>query len=147
MVSSNEAGFNLRESMLLPRNILHAVKSGSRIHEAANEPDDCKASRLIEFREASYLNQRLRQANLIYPVSIRDTAKSGIGCFDNRHLNYFAKVILMNVGDSLCNVKAGSQPMSRASVGATIVVRDRESLSHGEGSQSVGTSRAKITEC
>ena len=79
-------------------------------------------SRLIEFREASYLNQRLRQANLAYLVSIRDTAKSGIGCSDNRHLNYFAKVILMNVGDSLCGVKAGSQPMSRARVGATIVV-------------------------
>jgi len=106
-----------------------------------------KSSRLIEFRQATYLNKRLRQVNLDYPASIRDTAKRGIGCADNRHLNYFAKVNLMNMGSSLRNVKAGSQPMSRASVGATIVVRDRESLPHGEGSQSVGTSRAKLAEC
>ena len=121
MVSSTEADFNLREIMLLSRNILHAVRSFSRIYATANELYD-PHHKLIEFRQGGFLNQRLRQTNLDYPVSIRDTAKSGIGCADNRHLNYFAKVILMNVGDLLCYAKAGSRPTSRARVGATIVV-------------------------
>jgi hypothetical protein len=107
--------------MLLSRNILHAVRSFSRIHGTANELYD-QHHKLIEFRQVGFLDQRLRQVNLVYPASIRDTAKSGIGCADNRHLNYFAKVIVMNVGDLLCDAKAGSQPMIRAGVGATIVV-------------------------
>lgn len=107
--------------MLLSRNILHAGESFPRIHGTANELYDDR-HKLIEFRQAGFLDQRLRQVNLVYPASIRDTAESGIGCADNRHLNYFAKVILMNVGDLPCYAKAGSQPKSRAGVGATIVV-------------------------
>ena len=142
MVSSTEADFNLREMMLLSRNILHAVRSFSWIYATANELYDLD-HKLIEFRQVDFLNQRLRQVNLVYPASIRDTAKNGTGCADNRHLNYFAKVIVMNVGDLLCNAKAGSQPMSRAGVGAAIVVRARESRVQGKGPQRVNVSQVE----
>jgi len=140
MVSSNEADLNLRERMLLSRNNLHSMKW---INGTANGPVRWS----FEFRKASGLNQSLRQIHLNYSVSVRDTAMSGKGCKYNRHLNYFAEFIPMNVGGSRWNAKTGSQSMASVSVGATIVVRDRESLSHGEGSQFVGTSRANVTEC
>lgn len=84
---------------------------------------------------------------LIYPTSGRDTAKSGTGCSDNRHLNYLAESILVNVGGSQQNEKVSSPPMSVVSVGAAIVVRTWESQVQGEGPQSVGTSSAKVIEC
>lgn len=85
--------------------------------------------------------------HLKYPTTVRDTAKSGIGCERNRHLNYLAESIKVNVGDSQQNVKESRPPMSVVRVGATIVVRARESRVHGEGSQFVGTSSANVTEC
>jgi hypothetical protein len=84
--------------------------------------------------------------HLSYPASGRDTAKSGIGCSDNRHLSYLAKSITVNVGGLQRNEKVSSPPMSVVSVGAAIVVRAWESQAQGEGPQSVGTSSAKVIE-
>ncbi len=75
---------------------------------------------------AGYLN---------YPADIRDTAKCGMGCTDNRHLRYFVESISVNVGGSYQDAKASSLPMSDMSVGGSIVVRGRESRPHGEGGQ------------
>jgi hypothetical protein len=76
--------------------------------------------------------------HLSYFASIRDSAESGLGRKDNRHLNYFAESILMNRGDSQQDVKESSPRMPVVRVGATIVVRARESRVHGEGLQFVG---------
>jgi hypothetical protein len=82
---------------------------------------------------------RLEIGNLNYPISIRDSAKSGLGFHDNRHLNYLVESINMNVGDSYRNVKASSQPMTGKRVGAAIVVGGWESQPQGEGRQRVGS--------
>jgi hypothetical protein len=78
--------------------------------------------------------------NLAYPISVRDSAKSGLGCVDNRCLNYSVEFILMNVGGSQQDAKASSLPMSAESVGGSIVVGGWESQPQGEGSQEVNIS-------
>jgi hypothetical protein len=80
-----------------------------------------------------------------YPNDIWDTAKSGIGCMGNRHLNYLAEFIFMNVGGSYWDAKASSLPMSDISVGGVIVLGARESRVHGEGRQGIDTPRVDIT--
>ncbi len=82
-------------------------------------------------------NPKVEINDLNYLISIRDSAKSGMGFMDNRHLNYFAESIYMNVGDSYQNVKASSQPMTGKRVGAVIVVGGWESQPQGEGRQRV----------
>jgi len=72
---------------------------------------------------------------LTYSAGTRDSAESGLGYADNRHLNYLIKSILVNVGGSGQNAKASSLLMSNQSVGGSIVVRGWESQPHGEGSQ------------
>ena len=73
--------------------------------------------------EASHLN---------YLASIRDSAESGLGHQDNRHLNYFVESIFVNVGGSYLEMSSPS--MKSKSVGGFIVVGARESRVHGEGS-------------
>ena len=51
-------------------------------------------------------NPKVEISNLDYLISIRDSAKSGLGYIENRHLNYLAESINMSVGDSYQNVKA-----------------------------------------
>jgi hypothetical protein len=82
-------------------------------------------------------NLKVEINDLNYLISIRDSAKSGMGFMDNRHLNYFAESIYMNVGDSYQNAKVSSQPMTGKRVGAVIVVGGWESQPHGEGRQRV----------
>jgi hypothetical protein len=77
---------------------------------------------------------------LIYPADVRDTAKSGMGCSDNHHLNYLVESISVNMGGSQRNVKASSLPMAVESVGGVIVLGAQESCAQGEGRQSVGRS-------
>jgi hypothetical protein len=69
----------------------------------------------------------------IYPVTGRDTAKSGIGFLDNHHLNNLVESISVNVGGFYQNVKVSSPPMTDRSVGGVIVVRARENRVQGEG--------------
>jgi hypothetical protein len=68
-----------------------------------------------------------------YPVAGRDSAKSGLGLIDNRHLNNLAKSISVNVGGFYQDDKVSSPPMTDRSVGGVIVVGVRESRIQGEG--------------
>jgi hypothetical protein len=52
----------------------------------------------------SCTNLKAEISNLNYLISIRDSAESGMGFTDNRHLNYLVESINMNVGDSQQNV-------------------------------------------
>lgn len=78
---------------------------------------------------------------LINVMDVRETAKSGTGCADNRHLRCFAEPNYLNSGSLY--VEVSSLPVKRAGGGVTVVVRGWESHLHGEGSQSDGTSKAK----
>lgn len=81
----------------------------------------------------------------VYPDSVRDSAKSGLGCLDNRHLNYLVESVLINVGGFRGDVKVSSSTKAPGrttqvgSVGVAIVVGGRESLPQGEGPQLVGS--------
>jgi hypothetical protein len=151
-VKTTEAGFNLRESVHQPRNILHTQRT--EIISRAVSIRGCERvqwffqfQRTAESGWDSVPDRKAEAGHLNYLVSVRDTAKSGIGCAVNRHLTYFAESITVNVGDSHRDDKVSSPPMTGVSVGATIVVRAWESHAHGEGSQSVGTFGANVTEC
>jgi hypothetical protein len=87
----------------------------------------------------SFTNPKVEVSNLNYLISIRDSAKSGLGFTENRHLNYLVESINMNVGGFYQNDKVSSPPMTDKSVGAVIVVGGRESLPQGEGRQRVGS--------
>jgi hypothetical protein len=80
------------------------------------------------------------QQTRIWQSSIRDTAKSEMGCIGNRCLSDLVESDAVNVGGSSRNAKSSSRTMYVRSVGATIVVGVRESRIHGEGSQFVGIS-------
>jgi hypothetical protein len=148
MVSSNEADFNLRETCPLSRNTLHSrgVTTTTDTGQRTN-PDACHVQR--DYRDWTQLisSPKVEASHLHYLASVRDSAKSGLGCEDNRHLSYLAESIFVNVGDPRQHAKVSSPPMTVVGVGATIVVRDWENQSQGEGSQSVGTSRAKVAKC
>jgi hypothetical protein len=139
MVSSNEAGFDLREKSPLPRNILH--NQGMTTLSDTGQRTDSKA--LLHPRShrdwiVEPTSSKVSAGHLKYPADVRNTAKSGTGHGDNRHLNYLAESISGNVGGSYQNVKVSSPPMSNRSVGAASVVRARESRVHGDRPQSVG---------
>jgi hypothetical protein len=84
---------------------------------------------------------KIPEVNLTYPLGGRDTAKSGMGCWENRHLHDLVESIIMNVGGPY--VEVSSPPVKRMGVGAVIVLRARESCAHGEGRQFVGKSSAE----
>jgi len=138
MVSPNEASFDLRETRPLSRNILHSQEScpdhtGQRMNqERRYHPTGCRDWLFLS------TSQKVSIGHLTYPIDIRDTAKSGIGRIGNRHLNYLAEFVFVNVGGPYRNVKASSLPISGMSVGGSIVVGGRKSLPHGEGSQLFG---------
>jgi len=142
MVSSYKAGFNLRETVPLPRNILHACEVVA--HESTRQRMNLLCRCISEGVTLAGCHSipaiKVEAGHLYYPASIRDSAKSGLGCSDNRHLLYLAESIFVNVGGSQQDAKLSSPTMPAVSVGATIVVRDWESQSQGEGSQSVATS-------
>jgi hypothetical protein len=83
--------------------------------------------------EMDSTNQKDEISNLNYLISIRDSAKSGLGRIDNRHLNYLIESINMNVGGFYQDAKVSSPPMTDRSVGGVIVVGARESRVQGEG--------------
>jgi len=123
MVSSNEAGFDLRETPPLPRNILQDC--GVVAHRLTGQrmnPRILPLSKGCQGWLFNLTNQKVSVGYLNYPADIRDSAKSGLGHIDNRHLNYLAESISMNVGGSGQNDKASSLPMSDQGVGGSIVV-------------------------
>jgi hypothetical protein len=139
MVSSNKAGFDLRENLPLPRNMLHTHELGSMGSRGSE-----RIGRYVYFQPITeavwsvFTSLKVLADNLNYSADVRDTAKSGIGHIDNRHLNDLVESTSMNVGGSCRNVKASSLPMIGMSVGGVIVVGARESRVHGEGHQFVG---------
>jgi len=76
-------------------------------------------------------NPKDETGHLTYPVSGRDSAKSGLGCEGKCHLSYLAESIFVNVGGSHLYAKMSSLPMTDVSVGAAIVVRAQESCVQG----------------
>lgn len=124
----------------------------SPCHAISCIPTGTRGSERIQtevYRLEDYRRQEARVvvSHLNYLTTVRDTVKNGNGCVRNRHLNHLAESINVNKGGSHRDDKECSHPMTDVSVGATIVVRARESRVHGEGSQSVGTSQANVTEC
>ena len=105
--------------------------------ETANESDGAVRTKDYRGWLQSLTNPKVEISNLNYLISIRDSAKSGLGFTDNRHLNYFAESINMNVGGFYQDVKVSSPPMTDRSVGGVVVVRARESRVQGEGRQEV----------
>jgi hypothetical protein len=136
MVSANEVSVNLREKGPLPRNILHSQESCPALHGAANEFRDIvdELPRLGSSRS----QRKGCQRSPGYPLTVRDTAKSGMGCLDNHHLTSLVESIYMNVGGSRADAKISSRSRRHESVGAAIVLGAWESHVQGEGPQSVG---------
>jgi hypothetical protein len=139
-VSATEAGFDLRESRPLPRNMLpicggedHGI-TGQRTHlKGGVFPTGGRGGGVLP------TSPKVSTDNLIYSVGGRDTAKSGMGQQDNRHLNYLAESTSVNGGGSYQNVKESSPLMSDMSVGGVIVLGAQESCAQGEGRQGVNT--------
>jgi hypothetical protein len=122
MVSANEAGFNLRERLPLPRNILHSLALPARVIRGSGRIQrSVWVRRMTEDGHGHVPSQRMPRVNWSYPLAGRDTAKSGMGCVENRHLNDLAESIAMNVGGPC--VEGSSPPMKRTGVGGSIVVR------------------------
>ena len=144
-MSSNEAGFDLREIRPLSRdNILHSWElrspayTGQRTNLKGVEcPTGCRSWLVLP------ASPKVPTANLIYSVGVRDTAKSGIGHIDNRHLNDLGESISVNVGGAYRDAKASSLPMPGRSVGGFRVLGGRESRLHGDGSQGVNVSQSR----
>jgi len=145
MASPNEASFDLREINPLSRNILHSgsnapTDTGQRMNQRMGSYSN-------GYRDWSslYTSPKAPAGYLIYPVGIRDTAKSGMGRVGNRRLKDLAESILMNVGGSYRNAKESSPLMSGMSVGGSIVVGARESRVQGEGSQGINALQVEST--
>lgn len=140
MVSSNKADFNLRESHTLPCNILH----NRGLTTLIDTWQRMSITQIVIWRETTKVGEtsvptiKVPIDYLTYSIGIRNSAESGLGYRDNRHLNHLVESIHVNVGGPPLNAKVSSLPMSVEGVGAVIVVRDRENLSHGEGPQPVG---------
>jgi hypothetical protein len=105
-VSANEASFNLRETSPLSRNILLSWEM--------NAPADTgqRTSPKVVLIPTDYqgwfhtsTSPKVSAGHLNYPADVRDTAKSGIGYIDNRHLNDLVESISVNVGGSYRNDK------------------------------------------
>jgi len=71
----NEAGFNLRETITLPRNILHSLGVTSQA-DTGQRPHPFIDGRGWDRRTPSPKDV---SGNWIYPLTGRDTVKNGIG--------------------------------------------------------------------
>jgi hypothetical protein len=134
MVSANEAGFYLRETSPLSHNILFTpgVVPRSDVGQRTN----LNVSRFLK----DYCNMQIEAGYSVYPASVRDSAKSGLGSAANRYLKYPRESDYVNTGGSHQDGKASSPPMLDESVGGSIVLGERESRVQGEGSQEVNIS-------
>jgi hypothetical protein len=80
MVSSNKAGFNLRESLPLPRYILHTWRDAPGLRGSDRIQGCYGFPRMTEDGQGHVPSQRMLRVNWFYPLAGRDTAKSGMGC-------------------------------------------------------------------
>lgn len=139
MVSASKAGFDLREISPLPRNTLHTC--GVKAHGSTGQRTSLRSKpEIAGYRgwSRTHTSPKDGTGDLPYPVPVRDSAASGLGHGDNRHLHYLVEFIFVDVGGLRQNAKVSSPPRSDASVGAVIVVGGWESQPQGEGPQSVG---------
>ena len=143
MVSPNEGSLNLRKTPSLQRIILHShrmeiISRADGFTGQRPNPNAHAYQRDYRSWSVSCASPKVDIGHLIYPISGRDSAESGLGCMGNPHLSCLAESNFVNVGDSQPDAKASSPPMTTVSVGAAIVVRGWESQPPGEGPQSVG---------
>lgn len=122
MVSSNEAGFNPRESEPLPRNTLHGLELCPESTGQQTNPAVLGYPKGYRSRSLTDAGSKVESDHLSYSDSVWDTAERGMGCGDNCHLSCLAKFIIVNVGGLSRNAKLSSPTMSAISVGAAIVV-------------------------
>jgi hypothetical protein len=127
MVSANKANFNLRETLPLS----HNWDKGLSLMGQRTNPNGHRDWLFI------ITSPKDEARHLSYLASVRDSAKSGLGCVDNRHLTYLAEFIFVNVGDSQQDVKASSPLIFVVRVGGVIVLRAWENYAHGEGRQPI----------
>ncbi len=135
MVSSNEADFDLRETPPLPRNILQDLGLSQGYTGQRMSPRILPCSKGYRSWLLVSTSLKVSASHLTYLADMRDSAKSGLGHRDNRHLNYLVESIVVNVGGSCQDANVSSLRMPDKSVGGSIVVGGRENRSQGEGSQ------------
>jgi len=138
MVSSNEAGLDLREIYPLPRNILQDRGAHGFTGQQVSPRTPLRSKGYQSWLMPS-TSPKVSAGDLSYPAGTWDSAKSGLGHTDNRHLNYLVESISVNVGGPCQGAKPSSPAIPDTGVGAAIVVGARESRAHGEGPQSVGS--------
>ena len=130
MVSPDKLGFDLRERLPRPHNIL--VRMELAAHPDVGQPAGTWTAEVVKHRihnpkdEACYLD---------YHVSAGDTAKSGIGRLVTSTYVVAFEYIHTNVGDLSQDAKVNRPPMPASGVGAIVVVGDGENPLHGEGWQ------------
>ena len=129
MVSANEAGLYLRETSPLSHNILFT--SGVVPRSDVGQRTNLNVSCLLK----GYCNMQIETGDPVYPASVRDSAKSGLGSAANRYLNYPRESDYVNRGGFHQGGKVSSPPMLDESVGGVVVVGARESRVQGEGRQ------------
>ena len=133
MVSAIEAGFDLRESAPLLRNILHSWEF-TVLTDTEQRANPMVHLFLTDYRSWYLCRLSVSTGHLSYPVDARDTAKSGMGHVANRHLLSLVESITVNVGGSCQTAKVSRPPRVGTSVGGFIVLGARESRVQGEGS-------------
>jgi hypothetical protein len=137
MVSPDKLGFDLRERLPLPHNIL--VRMELAAHPDVGQPAGTCTAEVVR---QSIHNPKDEACYLDYHVSAGDTAKSGIGRLVTSTYVAAFEYIHMNVGDLSQDVKVNRPPRPASGVGAIVVVGGWESQLHGEGWQPVGKSNA-----
>jgi hypothetical protein len=143
MGSPNEAGFNLRETSPLPRNILPSPEIGPRTD--TGQRTTAQGTGRYRGRALIHPVPKDARGDLSYPLAVRDSAERGWGCIGNRHLTSLAESIAVNVGGSLGDGKVSSPPRPQVSVGGFIVLGARESRVPGEGSHEADAPEYSLT--
>jgi hypothetical protein len=138
MVSPDKLGFDLRERLPLPHNILVRMELAG--HPDVGQPAGTCTTEVVKH---GIHNPKDEACDLDYHVSAGDTAKSGIGRLVTSTYVVAFEYIHTNVGDLSQDAKVNRPPMPASGVGAIIVVRGWESQPHGEGWQPVGKSNAE----
>jgi hypothetical protein len=137
MVSPDKLGFDLRERLPLPHNILARMELAA--HPDVGQPAGTRTAEVVKHRTH---NPKDEACYLDYHASAGDTAKRGIGRLATSTYVVAFEYIHTNVGELSQDAKANRPPRPDSGVGAIIVVGGWESQPHGEGWQLGGKSNA-----